>query len=295
MNIEQLKYIVEISHSSSLKTAATKLNISLPALSQSVTKLEKELNIEIFHRSRKGTYPTEEGKILIQKATGVLEKFQEFLDEAESFSHVLKGELKIATFPGPLDLLADQITLYKKEFPYIKASIEEDNSQHIIEKVKKEEVDIGFIIYTEEDIKKNSSLHFHKLYVGCMVVAVNKDSPLANNENITEEMLINQPIILYNDHSILEFVQNLDIVDDDMEILFTTNNVETIRYALERNTAINIGYDYAFKTITGLANNDSYVTLPFVDTIINTYYFGYIYPIDKGISKVAKEFLNRLT
>ncbi|MEM5595804.1 LysR family transcriptional regulator [Niallia circulans] len=137
MNIEQLKYIVEISHSSSLKTAATKLNISLPALSQSVTKLEKELNIEIFHRSRKGTYPTEEGKILIQKATGVLEKFQEFLDEAESFAHILKGELKIATFPGPLDLLADQITLYKKEFPYIKASIEEDNSQHIIEKVKK--------------------------------------------------------------------------------------------------------------------------------------------------------------
>lgn len=295
MNIEQLKYIVEISHSSSLKTAATKLNISLPALSQSVTKLEKELNIEIFHRSRKGTYPTEEGKILIQKATGVLEKFQEFLDEAESFAHILKGELKIATFPGPLDLLADQITLYKKEFPYIKASIEEYNSQHIIEKVKKEEIDIGFIIYTEEDIKKNSSLHFHKLYDGCMVVAVNKDSPLANNENITEEMLINQPIILYNDHSILEFVQNLDIVDDDMEILFTTNNVETIRYALERNTAINIGYDYAFKTITGLANNDSYVTLPFVDTIINSYYFGYIYPIDKGISKVAKEFLNRLT
>lgn len=128
-----------------------------------------------------------------------------------------------------------------------------------------------------------------------MVVAVNKNSPLANNEYITEKMLINQPIILYNDHSILEFVQNLAIVENDMEILFTTNNVETIRYALERNTAINIGYDYAFKTITGLANNDSYVTLPFVDTIINTYYFGYIYPIDKGISKVAKEFLNRLT
>lgn len=295
MNLEQLKYIVEISNSSSLKTAATKLNISLPALSQSVTKLEKELNIEIFHRSRKGTYPTEEGKILISKATGVLEKLQEFLDEAESFAHILKGELKIATFPGPLDLLADQITLYKKEFPYIKASIEEDNSQHIIEKVKKEEVDIGFIIYTEEDIKKNSDLRFHKLYDGCMVVAVNKDSALANNEYITEKMLINQPIILYNDHSILEFVQNFDIVEKDMEILFTTNNVETIRYALERNTAINIGYDYAFKTITGLANNNSYVTLPFVDTIINTYYFGYIYPIDKGISRVAKEFLKRLT
>lgn len=295
MNIEQLKYIVEISNAGSLKTAAQKLNISLPALSQSVTKLENELSITIFHRSRKGTHPTGEGKILIQKANEVLEKLQAFFDEAEKFTHTLKGELKIATFPGPLDLLADQITLYKKDFPFTKASIEEDNSQHIIEKVIKEEVDIGFILYTEEDIKNNKNIRFHKLYNGCMVVAVNKKSPLANNSYITEKMLENQPIILYNDHSILDFVQNLDVLEHKMEILFTTNNVETIRYALERNTAINIGYDYAFKTITGLANNNSYVTLPFVDTIKNNYYFGYIYPAHKGITQVTKEFLKRLT
>ncbi|MCF2649299.1 LysR family transcriptional regulator [Niallia circulans] len=295
MNIEQLKYIVEISNSGSLKTAAEKLNITLPALSQSVTKLEKELNVEIFHRSRKGTYSTQKGEILIQKANGALEKLQEFLDEAENFSDTLKGELKIAMFPGPLDLLADQITLFKKDFPSIKASIEEDNSQHVIEKVIKEEVDIGFIIFKEEDIQKYKNIHFHKLYDGCMVVAVNINSSLANKSYITEKMLENQPIILYNDQSILEFVQNLDMVESNMEILFTTNNVETIRYALERNTAINIGYDYAFKTITGLANNNSYVTLPFVDTLINTYYFGYIYAANKGISRVAKEFLKRLT
>lgn len=295
MNIEQLKYIVEISNAGSLKTAAKKVNISLPALSQSVTKLEKELNVEIFHRTRKGSYPTAEGKVLIQKANDVLEKLQEFYDHAESFTHTLKGKLKIATFPGPLDLLADQITLYKKDFPFIKASIEEDNSQHIIEKIKKEEVDIGFIIYNDEDIRKNKNILFHKLYDGCMVVAVNKQSPLANNTYITEKMLENQPIILYNDHSILDFMQNLDTLENNMEILFTTNNVETIRYALERNTAINIGYDYAFKTITGLANNNSYVTLPFVDTLTNTYYFGYICAANKGISRVAKEFLKRLT
>ncbi|WP_400246872.1 LysR substrate-binding domain-containing protein [Niallia sp. JL1B1071] len=295
MNIEQLKYIVEISNAGSLKMAAKKLNITLPALSQSVTKLERELDVEIFHRSRKGTYSTAEGKVLIQKANDVLRKLQDFFDEAENFTHTLKGELKIATFPGPLDLLADQITLYKKDIPFIKASIEEDNSQHIIEKVKKEEVDIGFIIYNEEDIQNNKNIHFHKLYDGCMVVAVNKKSPLANNSYISGKMLENQPIILYNDHSILEFVQNLDIVENNMEVLFTTNNVETIRYALERNTAINIGYDYAFKTITGLANNNSYVTLPFVDTLTNTYYFGYIYLFNKGISRVAKEFLKRLT
>lgn len=90
-------------------------------------------------------------------------------------------------------------------------------------------------------------------------------------------------------------MQNLNTLENNMEILFTTNNVETIRYALERNTAINIGYDYAFKTITGLANNNSYVTIPFVDTLMNTYYFGYIYAANKGISRVAKEFLKRLT
>ncbi|NGY80006.1 LysR family transcriptional regulator [Bacillus megaterium] len=67
MNIEQLKHIVEIDKTGSLKEAAGNLHITLPALSQSIKNLEKELNIMIFHRSRRGSIPTEEGHRLIER------------------------------------------------------------------------------------------------------------------------------------------------------------------------------------------------------------------------------------
>jgi len=294
MNIEQLKYIVEISQTGSLKAAAEKQNITLPALSQAVSKLENELNIELFHRSKRGSYPTEEGKLLIAKARKVLEKLQDFVEEAENYTNTLKGEIKIATFPGPMDVIVEIITQLKNEFPYIRASIEENNSQNIIEKVCNQEVDIGLIIFTEKDIKKNKQLIFNKMIDGRMVVAVNKHSSLANEKMISSSMLENQPIILYNDHCIIEFINELNSLAKQMEILFTTNNVETIRYALDNNTAINIGYNYSFETITGLANNDHYITINFAPDLSKTYYFGYICSAQKGLSRISKEFLKRL-
>lgn len=295
MNIEQLKYIVEISQTGSLKAAAEKQNITLPALSQALSKLENELNIELFHRSKKGSFPTEEGKVLISKAANVLEKLQEFIEEAENYTNTLKGEVKIATFPGPMEVIVELITQLKKEYPFIRASIEENNSQTILDKVYQQEVDIGLLIFTEKDRKENKQLVFNRLIDGHMVVAVNKHSPLAKEKLITIEMLQNQPIILYNDHCIIEFIHHLSSLTNHMEILFTTNNVETIRYALEKNTAINIGYDYSFETIIGLANNDDYVTINFSEPFYKTYYFGYIYSAQKGLSRISKEFLKRLS
>src|SRR5689334_10753443 len=101
MTIEQLKYIVAIARSGSLKAAAAEQHVTLPALSQALTNLERELNISLFRRSRTGTTPTEEGNKLIQHAEAVLEKLQEFTEEAETYTESLNGELKIASFPGP--------------------------------------------------------------------------------------------------------------------------------------------------------------------------------------------------
>ncbi|WP_113927598.1 LysR family transcriptional regulator [Bacillus sp. P14.5] len=62
MNIEQIKYILEVSKEGSITKAAERLHLSPSALSQSITQLEKELGVTIFSRSRKGTTPTSEGK-----------------------------------------------------------------------------------------------------------------------------------------------------------------------------------------------------------------------------------------
>lgn len=73
MNINQMKYIIEVANSSSMREAATKLFVSQPALSTSIHDLEDELGILIFERNNKGIRLTEEGRefvIYAKKAVG---------------------------------------------------------------------------------------------------------------------------------------------------------------------------------------------------------------------------------
>ena len=76
MNITQLKYVLEIAGSSSMREAASKLYVTQPALSASVRELEEELGILIFERTNKGISLTGEGReflVYAKKAVGQYE------------------------------------------------------------------------------------------------------------------------------------------------------------------------------------------------------------------------------
>ncbi|PAD22360.1 LysR family transcriptional regulator [Terribacillus saccharophilus] len=292
MTIEQLKYIVAIARSGSLKAAAAEQHVTLPALSQALTNLERELNISLFRRSRTGTTPTEEGSKLIQHAEAVLEKLQEFTEEAETYTESLNGELKIASFPGPMEILVELFSNFRKLHPNIKASLFEHTSQRIMRKVEAEAVDIGLVIYTEKEVQKYRNLVFKKLLDGHMVTAVNNQHPLAKEELVTEEMLLKQPIVLYNDAYIQAFMRQFKSLQYD--ILFTTNNVQTIRNMVENETAINIGFDYAFRTDAELSRSKDITLLHFAPPFFQTYSFGYVYHGNNTLSRVARTFLREL-
>lgn len=74
MHFEQLQYITEIGKLGSITAAAEKLHVSPPAISKSIANLEKELDIQIFKRSKTGMIPTHQGKAIIKKAFEVLSK-----------------------------------------------------------------------------------------------------------------------------------------------------------------------------------------------------------------------------
>ena len=80
MNVNQLKYILAVAGSSSMREAATKLYISQPALSSSIMELENELGILIFERSNKGIVLTDAGQEFLTYAKKVIGQY-EILEE----------------------------------------------------------------------------------------------------------------------------------------------------------------------------------------------------------------------
>lgn len=76
MNITQLKYVLEMASSSSMREASTKLYVSQPALSASVRELEDELGILIFERTNKGIYLTDDGREFLTYAKKAVSQYE---------------------------------------------------------------------------------------------------------------------------------------------------------------------------------------------------------------------------
>ena len=74
MTLQQMKYLLEVVRCGSISEAAKELSISQPSLSAAVREVEKEMNIEIFHRTPKGMQLTTDGTELLSFVRPVVEQ-----------------------------------------------------------------------------------------------------------------------------------------------------------------------------------------------------------------------------
>lgn len=72
MNIQYLKYVVEVDKMGSINKAAKNLYMGQPNLSAAIKELEKDLGISIFYRSKKGVFPTKEGEKFLVYAKKII-------------------------------------------------------------------------------------------------------------------------------------------------------------------------------------------------------------------------------
>jgi DNA-binding transcriptional LysR family regulator len=73
MRIEQLEYVAAVTQHGSLRRASERLHVSQPALSEAVSKLERELGVTLLDRRRSGARISRQGQDLLQNIVEVLE------------------------------------------------------------------------------------------------------------------------------------------------------------------------------------------------------------------------------
>ena len=246
MNIEQMEYIVTVANTGSLSKAAEELHISLSAISQSISKLENEIGLKIFVRNRAGAALTSQGEQIVSKAREVITKMEEVREEVNRQLDMLSGELKIATIPGPIHLLVDVVSRFKRAYPNVKLEIYENGPVKIIEEVYQKQLDLGLILISDRLIQKHNMLSFEKVREGKMVVGVRKESPLARKKTVKPEDLIHETLVLYDDAYIEQYVAETLSKFGSPDILFTTNNTDAIKNAVKRGIAVTLGIDYSF-------------------------------------------------
>lgn len=287
MHFEQLQYIAEIGKQGSITTAAEKLHVSPPAISKSISNLEKELGIQIFKRSKTGMVPTQQGKAVIKKAYEVLSKIIELKEEAKLQETLAKTELKISCIPGLTYSAFNSLLKLQIDFPEVIVEIQEDDLRKIFKDVKTGKCDIGIIASNKRELEEELDLVYKELAIGSPCILVGKNSPFAFHEYVTPEDLKNECLATYKG-DLMKFL--LKSYFSKNRVVISSNNVEIIRKAIIEGMGIGIAFEEIFKNDADVLNGDILIIpLRNSDLLIKSIYS--IHANDKPLTPPAQLFL----
>jgi DNA-binding transcriptional LysR family regulator len=203
MNISQIKYVLEVSNSSSIREAATKLFITQPALSSSIRELEEELGILIFERTNKGISLTEDGREFVTYAKKVVSQY-EIMEERYFSRDVNKERFSVSTQHYNFSIKAFTNVIKKNNPEKFSFSIHETKTKKVLEDVRNLKSEVGVISFSganEAIIKKlmkDYGLVFTPLMVRETYIYVWKDHEFAGRKEISIEELADYPCITFD-------------------------------------------------------------------------------------------------
>ncbi len=145
MNLDYLRTYLEVVKLGSFSEVAKKLNISQPAVSFQVQKLERELGVRLFDRTQRTITPTVAGKRLLRFAGLVGEEWERLHQDLDELREDVTGELLIAasTIPGEC-LLSPLLSEFRTLHPAVKAQVAVSDSLSVIHQVEAGSYDVGF-------------------------------------------------------------------------------------------------------------------------------------------------------
>jgi LysR family hydrogen peroxide-inducible transcriptional activator len=144
MNLQQLEYILAVDKHRHFATAARSCFVTQPTLSMMIHKLEEELGLKIFDRSRQPVEPTREGTEIIRRAKAVLAQVQHLKEYAGELKGEMSGEIHIGIIPtlAPY-LLPLFLKSFHEKYPSLRIFIREMITDEILLHLRSGELDLG--------------------------------------------------------------------------------------------------------------------------------------------------------
>ena len=230
ITLTQLEYIVAIDEYRHFATAAEKCFVTQPTLSMQIKKLEDELGVIIFARSRQPVVPTDLGAKLIEQARMTLSATQRIKEIIQEEQQEVEGTLKIGIIPtlAPY-LLPVFIGPYIRKYPAVKVEVEELVSEEIIRRLKRDMLDVGLFVTPYHDEKIVERPVFYEE----MLVYAHPDSELLKKKEVGHEDIVTSDIwMLGNGHCFRNQVVNLCEMSasqhKNLPFEFESNSLETL-------------------------------------------------------------------
>ena len=238
MTLNELKFIVALAKSRNFRKAAEVCFVSQPALSLAVKKLEDELGVLLFERSRNDVTMTAVGELVVEQATRVMEEAKRLKEIANQGNNQLAGPLKLGVIysVGPY-LLPEIIPILRKHAPEMPLIVEENLTSNLETQLRNGVIDVAIIALPFE----LSGVITMPLYEEEFVVVVPITHEWANRKVIDATELADEKVLLLNSGHCFsnQVVQACPSLTRNGEIL-QGNSLDTVRNMVASNLGITV-------------------------------------------------------
>ena len=211
--LDYYRIFYETARYASFSTAAQHLYISQSAISQCIHQLEKDLDAQLFIRSRRGVVLTKEGTILFQKIESAIQAIEQGETLLARLHHLESGSLVIAAG----DTITSQYLLpYLEQFhtlyPQIRIEMANSYSHRMLELVKEGKAELAFVNLpvTDDELCIVPCSEIHDIFV-CGPEYDKKSS-------YTWEEIANEPLILLENNSASRYFLNEQFKEKNIDL-----------------------------------------------------------------------------
>ena len=154
INFELYKVFYEVANAKSITKGAQNLNISQPAVTQSIKTLEDELNGKLFTRTQKGVELTHEGKELYKYIKEGMTYFINGKNKFDALKSLETGVLNIGSSTSIAEnYLIKYLTIFNKHYPNVQINITNDLTDNLIKDLRNGSLDIVIMSYNNQPLK----------------------------------------------------------------------------------------------------------------------------------------------
>ena len=236
MELRQLRYLDAVARRRSFTQAALDLHVAQSALSQQVSRLERELGVELLRRTTRRVEVTEAGELVLARARRALTETDSVGADLDSLRGLVRGALRFGgVLPfGPVHPAA-MIADFSRAHPGLAITVRSDVALKLLDQVRDGELDVVMALVDPDALE---GLEGMRLFDEELVLIAPLGHALARRQRVRVERLAGEPLVAYAEGSVLRDAM-LAMVPD-ARVVAEANELETVRELTARGLGVTL-------------------------------------------------------
>ncbi len=196
MNPYRVRYFLAVVEEMHFGRAADRLRIAQPALSQQIKRLEQELGVALFDRTRRRVELTEAGRTLAEDGRRLLDHHEKVQDATRAAGRGEIGTLRVGMVGSAvIGLLPELMSAFTRDYPNARLEFTEmPSGLHHVDAIREHRIDVGLIRYPPPPA---DDVALEPLLEEPLIAVLPADHRLANLQHIPASALSEEPFVLW--------------------------------------------------------------------------------------------------